>query len=458
MIAIGGATVLALRPDPPIYIWPTVIILAATNALGFWGSARLHVQRRRQYQSEEHLRLSLEERDALIDRLRQSHKMESMGRIVGGVAHDFNNILASMLAGVEFMLMDLPPGSATRDDAEKLRASVKRGADLTRQLLAFSRQQVLEPKVVHLNDLAAEAEHILTRTLGEHVAITISLGNDLPAVRVDPGQIQQILLNLCVNARDAMPSGGTLRIQTHAMTLAESTMMSHSVAPPGTYVALTVSDNGSGMDEATLAKIFEPFFTTKPKGRGTGLGLSTVFGIVEQSGGHIRVTSAPGRGTTFDIALPAVAERPSVVVAEPRPQTMAGGTETILLAEDDEALRALLARALAKQGYHVLQAANGVEALRVAERYDGTIHLLASDVVMPVMGGQRLALDLSALRPDMRVLFMSGYTDDAFADGELGPGDAFLQKPVELPVLMRCVRSLLDGEAPHARQPAASQT
>jgi two-component system cell cycle sensor histidine kinase/response regulator CckA len=447
LLAVGGVLVLWLaRDSEPIVLWPTAIVLVAANALGFWGSARLHTQRRRQYQSQERLRLSLQERDELIDRLRHSHKMEAMGRIVGGVAHDFNNILGSMFAAVEFILADLPSDSTSREDAKILRASVKRGADLTKQLLAFSRRHVLEPRVVSLNDLVSDAQRMLTRTIGEQYVITTSLDEELPAVRVDPGQIQQILLNLSVNARDAMPSGGTLLMQTRQAVLAEPTVMSRSVAPAGSYVVLTVSDDGTGMDAATLAQIFEPFFTTKPKGRGTGLGLSTVFGIVGQSGGHIRVTSAPDRGTTFDVFLPSVAERPIAIVMEPEAHFVSRGTETVLLAEDDDALRGLLARVLGAHGYQVLQASNGVEALRVSDEHHGELHLLASDVVMPSMGGQRLAQELSVKRPGIKVLFMSGYTDDAFTDGKLGPGEAFLQKPVDPTVLIRRVRSMLDGE------------
>jgi CheY-like chemotaxis protein len=288
---------------------------------------------------------------------------------------------------------------------------------------------------------------MLIRTIGEDIAIGVSLGESLSSVRVDPGQIQQILLNLSVNARDAMPAGGTLTIQTRNVTLDESTPMSHSVAPGGAYVVLKVSDDGTGMSADVLAQIFEPFFTTKPKGRGTGLGLSTVFGIVEQSGGHIRVASVPGHGTTFEIFLPAVAERPLQDIDEPRdaPLPLPRGSETILLAEDDQELRTLTARVLTAQGYRVLQAANGVEALRVADQYHGAVDLLTTDMVMPSMGGHALAQELSARRPGLKVLFVSGYTEDAVGRGELGPGDAFLQKPVDPKVLARKVRQLLDG-------------
>ena len=444
-LTIGFVLILWLvRGTPVLQLWPSIAVLTAMNALGLFASARLHTQRRRQYQSQEGLLASILERDALIDRLQQSHKMESMGRIVGGVAHDFNNILGTMLASVEFLLGELPENGTPRADAETIRAAVMRGADLTQQLLAFSRQQVLEPKVVSLNELVADTQRMLMRTIGEDIAIRVSLGEHLSSVRVDPGQVQQIVLNLAVNARDAMPTGGTLAIQTRNATLDEPTPMSHSIADAGQYVVLTVSDDGTGMGAATLAQIFEPFFTTKPKGRGTGLGLSTVFGIVEQSGGYLRVASTLGHGTTFEIYLPAVNERPEQI-DEPRETPPARGSETILLAEDDEELRTLTARILISQGYRVLEASDGVEALRVADRHRGTLDLLTTDIVMPSMGGHDLANELSARRPGLKVLFVSGYTDDAVGRGELQPGDAFLQKPIDPKVLARKVRQMLDG-------------
>ena len=444
-LTIGFVLILWLvRGTPVLQLWPSIAVLTAMNALGLFASARLHTQRRRQYQSQEGLLASILERDALIDRLQQSHKMESMGRIVGGVAHDFNNILGTMLASVEFLLGELPENGTPRADAETIRAAVMRGADLTQQLLAFSRQQVLEPKVVSLNELVADTQRMLMRTIGEDIAIRVSLGEHLSSVRVDPGQVQQIVLNLAVNARDAMPTGGTLAIQTRNATLDEPTPMSHSIADAGQYVVLTVSDDGTGMGAATLAQIFEPFFTTKPKGRGTGLGLSTVFGIVKQSGGHLRVASTLGHGTTFEIYLPAVNERPEQI-DEPRETPPARGSETILLAEDDEELRTLTARILISQGYRVLEASDGVEALRVADRHRGTLDLLTTDIVMPSMGGHDLANELSARRPGLKVLFVSGYTDDAVGRGELQPGDAFLQKPIDPKVLARKVRQMLDG-------------
>ncbi len=438
------AVLLTARQMPIMTLWPTIVVMIAVNALGIVASARLHTHRRTQFQSQDSLRTAVAERDALIDRLRQSHKMESMGRIVGGVAHDFNNILGTMLASVDFLLDELPEKSTPRADAETIRAAVKRGAELTQQLLAFSRQQVLEPKVVSLNELVADTQRMLMRTIGEDVAIRVSLGEHLSSVRVDPGQVQQILLNLSVNARDAMPTGGTLAIQTRNTILNDSTPMSHSVASPGQYVVLTVSDDGTGMGAATLEQIFEPFFTTKPKGRGTGLGLSTVFGIVEQSGGHIRVASTLGHGTTFEIYLPAVNERPQQT-EEIRETPIPRGNETILLAEDDESLRTLTARILKAQGYQVLEASDGVEALRVADKHKGTLDLLTTDMVMPTMGGHDLANELTARRPGIKVLFVSGYTDDAVGRGELQPGDAFLQKPVDPRMLARKVRQMLDG-------------
>ena len=434
------------RRDPDFSLWPSAVMVAIVNALGFVFSARLHTQRRRQFQSEMQLRASLKERDALIERLRQSHKMESMGRIVGGVAHDFNNILGTMLTTGSLLIDELPAGSAAHADAETMLGAVRRGAELTKQLLAFSRQQVLELKVVSLNELVADTQRMLMRTIGENISISVSLGDHLSAVRVDPGQVQQILLNLAVNARDAMPGGGVVSIRTRNVTLEVPTIMSHSMAEPGPYVVLTVTDDGTGMDERTMSKIFEPFFTTKPKGRGTGLGLATVFGIVEQSGGHVRVESAPGAGTTFEIFLPAVAERP---VRRDTPHDAAelhvpGGSETILLAEDDPELRLMTARALGSLGYTVLQATDGIDALRVAQDHQGSLDLLTTDMIMPAMGGTALARELSARRPGLKVLFMSGYTDDAVGRGELKPDDPFLQKPVEPRALARKVRQVLD--------------
>ena len=425
-------------------LWPTTVVLLAMNALGVLVSSRLQTQRRRQFQSQESLRASLLERDVLIDRLRQSNKMESVGRIAGGVAHDFNNLLGTMLASVEFLLSELPSESEHRADVETIRVAVHRGAELTQQLLAFSRQQVLELKVVNLNELVSDTQRMLMRTIGEDVAIRVSLGEYLSAIRVDPGQVQQILLNLSVNARDAMPAGGTLAIQTKNVVLTELTPMSHSAAAPGPYVVLMVSDNGTGMDAATLAQIFEPFFTTKAVGRGTGLGLSTVFGIVEQSGGHVRVASTPRIGTIFEIFLPAVSERPQVI-DKPREGLLPRGSETILIAEDDGELRKLTARMLTSLGYQVLQASDGIEALRIAQRHEGTIDLLATDIVMPSMGGHDLAHALSAMHSGITVLFMSGYTGNEVGRGELGAGNAFLQKPVDPKVLARKVRQVLDG-------------
>ncbi len=445
VLSIGYLLVLIFARKNSVFdIWPNFAVLMVLNALGMWASARLHMHRRLQFESQKHLRESLEERDALIGRLRHSNKMESMGRIVGGVAHDFNNILGTMLASVEFLLDELPAGSTPRADAETIRSSVQRGAELTQQLLAFSRQQVLEPKVVSLNELVADTQRMLMRTIGEDIAIRVSLGDHLSSVRVDPGQVQQILLNLSVNARDAMPTGGTLTIQTKNATLIEPTAMSHSVAAPGSYVLLVASDDGTGMGAATLAQIFEPFFTTKAKGRGTGLGLSTVYGIVEQSGGHIRVTSTLGHGTTFEIFLPSVSERPTVE-EETREPPLPRGTETILLAEDDADLRTLTARVLSAQGYRVLEAADGVEALRVADGHSGALDLLTTDMVMPQMGGHDLATELTAKRPGLKVLYMSGYVDDDIGRGSLGPTDAFLQKPVDPKILARKVRQVLDG-------------
>jgi signal transduction histidine kinase len=445
-LTIGFVLVLWLaRGTPILQLWPNIAVLTAMNALGLFASARLHTQRRRQYQSQESLRASILERDALIDRLRQSHKMESMGRIVGGVAHDFNNILGTMLASVDFLLSELPENGTPRADAETIRAAVMRGADLTQQLLAFSRQQVLEPKVVSLNELVADTQRMLMRTIGEDIAIRVSLGEHLSSVRVDPGQVQQILLNLAVNARDAMPTGGTLAIQTRNATLDEPTPMSHSIADAGQYIMLTVSDDGTGMDATTLAQIFEPFFTTKPKGKGTGLGLATIYGIVKQSGGFVSFSSELQKGTAFQVHLPC-ADEPATMKSHSGVHPAAPkGTETILMIEDDDGVRRLGGRVLEMLGYTVLCAESGLQALDLARDHKGKIDLVLTDVVMPEMSGREVERRLAEAGHGARVLFMSGYTDDAILQhGVLESGVAFLQKPFTPATLGRKVREVLD--------------
>jgi CheY-like chemotaxis protein len=368
-----------------------------------------------------------------------------VGRLAGGVAHDFNNVLTALFGYTDLVLEDLPPNSRARQDVEEIRKAAERAAALTRQLLAFSRQQVLAPVVLSVNELVEDIDKMLHRLIGEDIELRLTLARDAGNVRADPGQLQQVLMNLVVNARDAMPTGGKLLIETGNTELTEHYAELHPPVVPGPYVMLAVTDTGSGMDTETKARIFEPFFTTKEKGRGTGLGLSTVYGIVKQSGGYIWVYSEPGRGTTFKLYLPRVGAAAEALPARRETATLSG-TETILLAEDDEMLRPLARGVLEKLGYTVLAAENADQALSVAGAHAGPIHLLVSDVVMPGTSGRELARRLAPTRPDMRVLYVSGYTDDAIVHhGMLEPGLNFLQKPFTPAVLARRVREVLDA-------------
>ena len=385
------------------------------------------------------------ERKRLEEQLRQAQKMEAVGRLAGGVAHDFNNVLTAIFGYAELVAEEFPKDSPARQDIEEIRKASHRAAALTRQLLAFSRQQVLEPIVLCLNDLVEDVDKMLQRLIGEDVALSLTLAPGLGNARVDPGQFHQVLMNLVVNARDAMPTGGKLLIETANADLTEQYAEVHQPVSPGRYVMLAVSDTGIGMDRETKAKIFEPFFTTKEKGRGTGLGLSTVYGIVKQSGGYIWVYSEPGRGTTFKIYLPQV-DAPAKPLAPPAEARGVAGTETILLAEDDEILRPLAKGLLEKLGYRVLDAESAEQALALARHHAGVIHLLVADVVMPGASGRELARRLAESRPDTRVLYMSGYTDDAIVQhGMLEPGLHFLQKPFTPAALARKLREVLDA-------------
>ena len=384
------------------------------------------------------------EQRRLEGQLLQAQKMEAVGRLAGGVAHDFNNLLTVILSYSDLLLEDLPPEIPDRADVAEIRKAAVAASSLTRQLLAFSRQQVLEPRVLDVNTVVASTEKLLTRLLGEDVSLTTTLAAALGAVKVDPGQLEQIIMNLAVNARDAMPRGGRLSIETANVEMDESYVHGHPLARPGHYVMLTVSDTGTGMDAATQARIFEPFFTTKEAGKGTGLGLATVYGIVRQSSGFIWVYSEPGHGTSFKIYLPRVDE-PVSPAGAPAPQVV-GGSETVLVVEDVAAVRAVTRQMLERQGYCVLEAANGATALSLARQHQSAIHLLVTDVVMPEVSGRELADQLVQLRPDMRVLFMSGYTDDAVVrHGILQEGIAYLQKPFTPDTLARKVRAVLDG-------------
>jgi len=375
----------------------------------------------------------------------QSQKMEAVGRLAGGVAHDFNNLLTVITSYSDLLLEDLAPGDAKRDDLEQVRKAADGAAALTRQLLAFSRQQVVEPRVVSLNTVVEGLQKILRRVIGEDIEVTIALAPDLESVRADVGQLEQVLMNLVVNARDAMPTGGRLTVETANVEHDPEYARDREAAAVRRFAMLAVTDTGCGMDEATKARIFEPFFTTKETGKGTGLGLATVYGIVKQAGGFIWVYSEPGQGTSFKIYLPAVdatAERTTAAATTPAPR----GTETVLLVEDAAAVRAVTKQMLERQGYTVLEAPDGEAGLRLAQRHRGVIHLLLTDVVMPRVGGRELAEQLARLRPDVKVLYASGYTDDSVVrHGILESGTAYLQKPFSPESLARKVRDVLDA-------------
>jgi two-component system, cell cycle sensor histidine kinase and response regulator CckA len=385
------------------------------------------------------------ERRSLERQLLQAQKMEAVGRLAGGIAHDFNNVLTAIFGYADLLTEELPAGSPARQDLEEIRKAATRASALTRQLLAFSRQQVLAPMVLSVNDLVDDVDKMLRRLVGEDVELRLMLARDAGNVRADSGQLQQVIMNLVVNARDAMPTGGKLVIETADAELTEQYAEQHQAVIPGRYVMLAVSDTGVGMDAQTKARIFEPFFTTKEKGKGTGLGLSTVYGIVKQSGGYVWVYSEPGHGTTFKVYLPRV-DAPAEPQAPPRETATLTGTETILLAEDDEMLRPLTKGLLAKFGYTVLDAESAEQALAVAGARQGPIHLLVADVVMPGASGRELARRLAQSRPETRVLYVSGYTDDAIVHhGMLEPGLKFLQKPFTPAALARKVREVLDS-------------
>ncbi len=385
------------------------------------------------------------ERRRLENQLRQSQKMDAVGRLAGGVAHDFNNLLTAILGYCNLLLDDVPKDNPMRGDLEEIRTAGERAAALTRQLLAFSRRQMLQPQTVDVNVLIAQVEKMLQRLIGEDVELVTALSPDLSTVRVDPASLEQVLVNLAVNSRDAMPLGGRLTIETANVELDSAYEATHAAIAPGRYAMLAVSDTGHGMDAATSARVFEPFFTTKEQGKGVGLGLATVYGIVKQNGGYIWVYSEPGHGTTFKVYLPPIeagTEPPAVEAQENRAKEQ--GWETVLLVEDEDAVRVLAREVLRRQGYVVLEARHGLDALRVAERHADPIQLMVTDVVMPHMSGRDLAERLVLSRPDMKVLFISGYTDHAVMHRELMPGSQFLQKPFTPAAFARKVRGVLD--------------
>ena len=395
---------------------------------------------------EEHMRAE-EEKNALQEQLRQSQKMEAIGQLAGGIAHDFNNLLTIMRSHSQMALMELKEGDRFREAFIAIEKASTKSANLVRQILAFSRRQVMEMIVLDLNDLLRGLEKMLRRIIGEDIELLTFLADDLGRVRTDPGQIEQVVLNLAVNARDAMPSGGKLTIETANVELDEAYTRKHVAMTPGRYVMIAVSDTGKGMSMEVRDHVFEPFFTTKEKGKGTGLGLSMVYGIIKQSEGNIWVYSEPGQGTTFKIYLPRVDEALGEIKKRAEGDKLPLGWETILVVEDEEEVRKLAVLVLQKQGYRVLEAAQGGDALLICEQRKDPIHLMLTDVVMPRMSGRELAARLASLHPEMRVLYMSGYTDDAITHHSvLEEGLNFIQKPFTLDGLARKVREVLDKD------------
>jgi signal transduction histidine kinase len=378
------------------------------------------------------------------EQLLHAQKMEAIGRLAGSVAHDFNNLLSVILGHGSLLLDDLEELDPIREEVSAIVRAGERASDLTRQLLAFSRRQVLAPRALDMNSVVRESEKMLLRLLGDDIELVTRYAQDLVKVRVGPSQIDQVVVNLVVNARDAMPEGGKLTIETQNVVLDEAYASKHFEIVPGPYAMLAVSDTGIGMNRETQARIFEPFFTTKEHGKGTGLGLSTVFGIVKQSGGSIWVYSEPGKGTTFRVYFPKAGDIEDPV-RTPLPARVLTGTETILLAEDQDDVRRIACEILRRYGYRVLEARNAGEALLVCERHPERIHLLVTDVVMPKMTGRELAERLVALQPRLRVLYMSGYTDHAVVNhGHLEPDVAYVEKPLVPEAFARSVREVLD--------------
>ncbi len=380
------------------------------------------------------------------EQLRHAQKMESIGRLAGGIAHDFNNLLTVIMGYSKLIIEDVGTNSVVKSNIEGIQQAALKSVTLTRQLLTFSRYQVMEMKTVNLNRLVAELEKMLRRLISEETSISFSLDAPHADIYVDHGQIEQVLVNLVVNARDAMPDGGTLTIRT-GTTLVDKELPSRmGIIKPGSYVTLTVRDSGVGMTSDILPKIFDPFFTTKESGRGTGLGLSMVYGIIQQSSGHIVVDSTPGKGTVFQIYFPLQTQQSVEVKREEEEKKNLSGSETILLVEDEEYVRTLMARLLVKQGYHVVEAQNAGEALLICEEHQGNIQMLVTDIVLPHMNGSKLAKRLLLMKPDLKVLYVSGYPLKTIQDRNLlQPGDEFLQKPFEVDSFAAKVRAILDS-------------
>jgi len=388
------------------------------------------------------------ERVNLESQLAQAQKQEALGRLAGGVAHDFNNILSAVLGYTDLLRQTFPAQDARHQDLDEIQRAGERAAGLVRQLLAFARRQPVEPRVVRPDEIVRNLEPMLRRLIGADVAMRLHAEGEVSPVRVDPGRFEQVILNLVVNAREAMPDGGELTIEVGDVWLGEEYVRLHRESRVGRHAMVAVTDTGAGMSPQVLERIFEPFFSTKPAGKGTGLGLATAYGIVRQAGGNIWVYSEPGHGTTFKIYLPVAEAVPEVLAMITPREEPARGTETVLLVEDEDAVRAMVARVLAASGYTVLEAADGQQALALAGGHHGPIHLLVTDVVMPRMGGAELARRLAAVRPDLKIIFISGYTEDGAARlAGIGRGSVYLSKPFSVASLARRVRALLDGSA-----------
>ncbi|MCI0531596.1 MAG: response regulator [candidate division Zixibacteria bacterium] len=394
-------------------------------------------------------KLAEESQRSLEEQFRQAQKMEAVGQLAGGVAHDFNNLLTLVIGYSESMLHGINPGHPHHKDLEGIRRAAERASGLTRQLLAFSRRQILQPKVLNLNSIIQDAEKMLRRLIGEHIELETELEKPLGKVKVDPGQMEQVLMNLAVNARDAMLQGGMITIKTSNLEVDQKSARTFPDLEIGSYVQLEITDTGCGMDAETKKHIFEPFFTTKELGKGTGLGLSTVYGIVKQSKGHLLVESEPNQGTTFRLFLPLTEEKAGSIPGEQSKTELPQGSETLLLVEDEEELRLLAMDLLVKQGYKVLDACNGLEAISVCQSYSDPIDLIITDMVMPKMGGMALTENLKTLRPGIKVLYISGYTDDLAEQQRLAnTGVAFLQKPFTPSALACKIREVLEQKTP----------
>jgi two-component system cell cycle sensor histidine kinase/response regulator CckA len=388
---------------------------------------------------------ALAHRKHLEEQLHQSQKMEALGQLAGGLAHNFSNMLGIIILYVGLMLKEISPDDKFYSHVKGIKEAAEQAIFLTRQLLALSRRQIMQPRAVDVNNIVTETDNMLRRLLGEDISLALTLDPTAVVVKIDPGQLEQVLINLAVNARDAMPSGGKLTIETSKVYLDQTYAKRHPYVKPGYYVMLAVSDSGMGMDTETRTHIFEPFFTTKEVGKGTGLGLSSVYGIVKQSGGSIEVYSEPGQGTSFKIYLPWVAKQAEIYRPKPAIDLPLQGSETILVVEDEDMLRNLLVDSLRIYGYKVLEASHEEEALLICERHKGPIHMMLTDVVMPQMSGRELAERLTPLSPDMEVLFMSGYTGDAILHhGILESSTHFIQKPFSQADLARKIREVLE--------------